>query len=120
MNPLIQTWIDKANKNPWTRVAWDPPVTENNFFECKTVQELWDKLNHGNWCLGQPFYIGNICLMNQVNGGWGEWLVIRGKVSFESISFNPIHTPISWWEKFIADVGSATDDELKNLEYRKS
>lgn len=118
MNPLIHKWLEIGNQNTWISRAVDPPQTEKSFTECHTVQELWDKLNHGDWGLGEAFFLGDLCFMNQVDGGYGEWLVIRNKVAFESISFNPERTPIAWWEKFIEAVRMAPESQLVTLEYR--
>lgn len=118
MNPLIKKWLEIGNNNRWISLAVDPPQTEKIFTEYKTIQDLWDKLNHGNWGLGEAFYLGDICLMNQADGGWGEWLVIRGDFAFESISFRPERNTVEWFEEFIKAVGKAPEEQLRTLSYR--
>ncbi len=44
----IQEWLEIGNQNTWISKAVDPPQTEKSFTECHTVQELWERLNHGN------------------------------------------------------------------------
>jgi len=82
----IPTWVKLGKKNPWIRPANDPPFNTQSFCECKDETELLDKLAHGNWCLGQAFYLGDLCFVQQVDGG-DEWLTIKQDVPFESISF---------------------------------
>lgn len=119
MNTLIHKWVEIGNQNPWVSRAIDPPLSERSFTECHTVQELWDKLSYGNWCLAEAFFIDNICFMNQSSSGWGEWLAIRDEIAFESISFNPERTPVEWWEEFIKDVKRSSEEQLKTLKYRR-
>ena len=47
--------------------------------------DLKGYLEHGNWCLGSAFYLGDVCFIEQVAGA-GEWLVIKQNVAFESAS----------------------------------
>jgi hypothetical protein len=82
----IPTWVKLGRKNPWIREADDPPFNTQSFYECKDDNELLDKLANRHWCLGQAFYRGDLCFINQVEGG-SEWLTIMQGVPFESISF---------------------------------
>jgi len=82
---LIKEWIKIGNHNIWISEAEDPSFSINPCDECKSWEEIIEKLNQGNWCNGQAFYYKNFCFINQVNGG-DEWLVIRGNIAFESIS----------------------------------
>jgi hypothetical protein len=82
----IPTWLKIGKENPWIRQAGDPPFDTRSFYACVHDDELLDKFAHGNWCLGQAFYRGDLCFIQQRNGG-DEWLVIKQDVPFESISF---------------------------------
>lgn len=84
-NSLIANWVKLGVANHWIARATDPFFDENSFRECTTVDELAEFLSRGNWCVGTAFFYKDICFINQVNGG-GEWLTIKGKVPFESIS----------------------------------
>ncbi len=85
----IPTWLKLGKENPWIRSAGDPPFTTQSFHACVSDDELLDKFAHGNWCLGQAFYRGDVCFINQSNGG-DEWLTIKQGTPFESISFGRI------------------------------
>ena len=85
----VPTWLKLGKANPWIRSAGDPSFTTQTFHPCVSDDELLDKFAHGNWCLGQAFYLGKLCFINQSNGG-DEWLAIKRDTSFESISFGRI------------------------------
>jgi hypothetical protein len=85
----IPTWIKLGKQNPWIREASDPPFNTRSFHACVSDDELLDKFRQRNWCAGQAFYRGNVCFINQSNGG-GEWLTIKQDTPFESISFGRI------------------------------
>lgn len=111
---LKAIWYKLGKKNPWIRNAYDPEFTVSGMFEKKSVQELYEHFQHGNWCLGDCVFFKNICFINQVDGG-SEYLVIRDGIDFESISAD-------WFSlekltQFVQSVENATDDQLKNLTY---
>jgi len=81
----VATWLALGEANRWICRACDPAFTRTCFVECGDAEELADRLAHGNWCLGQAFYLGNLCFIQQVGGG-DEWLVIKENVAFESVS----------------------------------
>jgi hypothetical protein len=85
----IPTWLKLGRENPWVRNAVDPPFDTRSFHPCVSDDELLDKLAHGNWCLGQAFFRGDLCFIQQVGGG-DEWLTIKQGTPFESISFGRI------------------------------
>lgn len=100
----IKAIMKAANKNPWIsgRVAiedGDPlsaleyQFTKDSISECQTMEELKEKLDNGNWCIGQCFTFRDLVFINQVNGG-DEWLTLKffgdELVSFESITFRPM------------------------------
>lgn len=82
---LVTTWLIIGRANPWIAGAWDPPFAEQSFVACESPDDLADRLAHGNWSLGQSFYIGPLCFIQQVDGG-DEWMVIRGSLPFDSYS----------------------------------
>ena len=96
MDDKIQTWIKIGKANPWIKqvgsgnpedlCAYEAPFGENYFYECKTLDELKEKFERNNWCLGQAFYYQNLCFINQIDGG-DEWLTIKDNWAFESISW---------------------------------
>ena len=86
----IETWIRIGNTNPWIKDAWDPAFDESSFYRCADVEELKEKLAHdGSWCLGQAFFLGDLCFILQVDGG-DEWLTVKEAICFDSITFKPI------------------------------
>ena len=64
----IAGWLKVGRDNPWIRGAWDPAFDDESFGECKDGEHLVERLLHGNWCLGQAFYLGDLCLINQIDG----------------------------------------------------
>ena len=85
----IPTWVKIGKQNPFIRQAGDPPFNTLSFQSCISDDELLDKFEHGNWCLGQAFYRRDLCFIQQSQGG-DEWLVIKQDTPFESISFGRI------------------------------
>lgn len=85
----IPTWLKIGRANEWIAEAWDPPFNTKSFYECKDDAELLDKLSHGNWSLGQAFHLGDLCFIQQIDGG-DEYLTIKRDTPFESISFGRI------------------------------
>ena len=114
----VRKWLEVGNSNIWIRKATDPPFDERSFYECSDIEELKAKLAHGNWSLGQAFYLEDICFIQQVNGG-DEWLVIRGDLPFESITYSAYlkHLGPEALDQFIERVTRATDRQLRRLEY---
>ena len=121
---IIEKWLSIAQQNPWIRqrgsgdandtCAFEESLSEHDFFQCNTVEELYNFLVHGNWILGQPFYFKNLCFINQINAG-DEWLVIRDGIAFESLTAEAME-----YEEFrdwLECVMKATEEDLKNLTY---
>ena len=73
MGESVLRWLEIGLRNPWIREACDPPFTRKSFHRCATREELRERIWHGNWCLGQAFYLGDLCFIQQVDGG-DEWL----------------------------------------------
>lgn len=112
------TWIDIGRKNPWIRAASDPVFNSQSFHECASDDELLDKFAHGNWSLGQAFHIGDLCFINQVDGG-DEWLTIKQNQAFESISFGTIIArsgrPAA--QEILDQIRAATIEQCRSLNY---
>jgi hypothetical protein len=83
--------------------------------KCHSIDELKEKLGHGNWCLGQGFYYLNLCFINQVDGG-DEWLTIKDDYDFESCTFSIIIEE-GTFESYINRFLQATKEQCLNLEY---
>jgi len=111
----INKWIEIGRNNYWIQEVEDPAFNEESFYQCSNLEELQKKLNHGNWSLGQAFHLDDICFIQQINGG-NEWLVIRGEIAFESISYQDYQS--QKFLQFIKDIKQASKQELKNLNYR--
>ena len=107
-------WLNIGKKNPWIMNACDPPFTLREIHEKTTIQELYEHFQHGNWCLGDAPYYRDICFINQVDGG-SEYLVIKGNVSFESLSAD--RYTLEKLTDFINRVEMASDEQLRKLEY---
>lgn len=86
---FIPLWVERGGENPWIVEACDPPFNAESFAECETIEDLHRALIHGNWSLGVAFcihYGGHAyAFVNQINGG-DEWLTIRNRLAFESIT----------------------------------
>jgi hypothetical protein len=111
----LKTWLKLGRANPWIRTALDPPFNEESFHICKDIDELEERLDHGNWCLGAAFVLGDLCFINQVNGG-DEWLVIRGEVRFESLTSRYLIRD-GQFRAWVEAVLAASEDQLRNLTY---
>jgi hypothetical protein len=86
----ISIWLRLGKQNPWIRQASDPPFNTQSFHACLSDDELLDKFEQSNWCIGQAFYRGDLCFIQQSVDAGGEWLAIKQDVPFESISFGRI------------------------------
>ena len=84
---LLSTWVGIGLRNPWISEACDPPFSGLMIEFCATSRALVERLldGGGRWCLGQGFAVGDLCLINQIDG-YGEWLTIKGNLAFESIT----------------------------------
>jgi len=68
-----------------TNVASSNPASDIRRWCYQSHSGPAERLLHGNWCLGQASGLGEISFVNQVDGG-AEWLTIRGRTPFESIT----------------------------------
>jgi Domain of unknown function (DUF3846) len=85
---LRAAWFKLGQANPWIKTADDPPFTRDSFVGCYSIEELADRIGHGNWSLGTAFYYRELCFINQIDGG-DEWLTIRHGIAFESMTLEP-------------------------------
>jgi hypothetical protein len=109
-----QVWYRIGMKNPWIREAYDPEFSIDMLVGCKDHEELWEKLSHGNWCLGQGFYLGEICFINQIDGG-DEWLVIKQNLPFESFTVSAMGK--EYFMHALKCIEKATLEQCRRLEY---
>jgi len=120
----VERWLSIAQQNVFIRqrgskdendiCAFEPALTYEDFFQCRSLVELYSYLTQGNWILGQPFYFQNLCFINQINAG-DEWLVIRNGLAFESLTAGAME-----YEEFrdwIQCVFKATEEQLRILKY---
>jgi hypothetical protein len=114
----IPIWLKLGKAIPEIRQANDPAFTTGSFHPCLSDAEPLDKLARGNWCLGQACYRGDVCFINQSEGG-GEWLAIKQDTPFESISFaRIIETQGRAAAQDILDrIRAATVDKCRSLDY---
>ena len=116
----LNEWLKIGLRNPWIRdslLNYDPDdrFTIKSFYECKDVEELKEKIKRGNWQLGCAFYLGDLCFINQINGG-DEWLTIKQDKPFDSFTFERIIED-GEFEGYIARMQSATAEQCHKLEY---
>jgi Domain of unknown function (DUF3846) len=112
---LRQTWYQLGRNNPWIRAADDPPFTRDSFVGCYSIEELAERIGHGNWCIGTTFYYRDLCFINQVEGG-DEWLTIRHGIAFESMTLNP-SIEDGTFESLVCRLLAATTEQCERLEY---
>lgn len=116
----LRTFLRIGRQNPWIREANDPPFTELSFHVCEDEDELVERLLHGNWCLGQAFVLGDLCFINQVDGG-DEWLTIKGNTAFESITMQTHSETRGAAEarlrNILRRINAASEEQCKKLEY---
>jgi hypothetical protein len=111
----VATWLAIGEANRWIRRACDPPFTRTSFVACADATDLAARLAHGNWCLGQAFFLGDLCFIQQVGGG-DEWLVIKQNVAFESASCAHMIAG-GTFDDFLSRIGAATLEECASLAY---
>lgn len=114
----LPTWLALGSKNIWIRRACDPHFNKRSFYECQDMAELIGKFRHGNWSLGSAFTLGNLCFIQQVDGG-DEWLTIKEDVAFESLSCGWIieHHGEPYLIAMIEAIQRASKEACKRLDY---
>ena len=116
----IRTFLRVGRQNSWIRQAWDPPFNELSFHICKDVDELATFILRGNWSLGQAFVFGDICFINQVDGG-DEWLTIKGSTAFESITMRTFSESrggaSTRLRETVERIRAASEEQCRRLEY---
>jgi hypothetical protein len=111
----IATWLAIGRRNIWIDRAYDPPFTRASFAECKTLDELRARFEHGNWSLGTAFWFGALCFIQQVDGG-DEWLTIKENVAFESASCGRMIAAGSF-DEFMRRIEAASLEQCASLDY---
>lgn len=111
----IEDWIRIGRDNPWIKYANDPPFNRRSFVLCRSVEELYVFIWHGNWSLGTAFVLGDLCFINQVDGG-DEYLTIKRDLPFESASLREMIRIGDFWD-FIERIQRATLKQCRELEY---
>lgn len=107
-------WVAIGKRNPWVRGAYDPRFDLSQLHEKRTIEELYNHFQHGNWCLGDAPYYQNLCFINQVDGG-SEYMVIRDDIAFESLTAE--RYTLEKLTDFITRAQKATVEQLRKLEY---
>ena len=82
---------------------------------CSDATELKCRREHGNWCLGSAFYLGDLCFIEQTDGA-GEWLVIKQNVAFESASCG-VMIANGTFDDFLSRIQAATPEQCAALAY---
>jgi len=111
----IETGLSLGLANRWIRRACDPPFTRRSFTRCSDSAELRAHFEHGNWCLGSAFYLGELCFIEQTDGA-GEWLVIKQDVAFESASCG-VMIANGTFDDFLSRIQAAPPEQCARLEY---
>lgn len=112
----LETWYGLGMQNPWIREASDPPFDYDSFAPVASVTELEERLLRGGcWSVGVAFYLGDICFINQSEGG-DEWLVIKQDTAFESFSGIPMIKSGRLAEA-VECIQRATTEQCRALEY---
>jgi hypothetical protein len=110
----VTTWLAIGEANRWICRA-STRRSRKCFVECADAAELAERLAHGNWCLAQAFFLGDLCFIQQVGGG-DEWLVIKHNVAFESASCEHMIASGTFVD-FLARVQAATVEQCASLAY---
>ena len=113
------TWLEIGQRNPWIRHAYDPAFGERSFVECGSLDELVERIWHGNWCLGTAFYWRDICMIEQTNGD-GEWLVVKADRPFECFSVGMGSMEKGRLRRTLTDIDLATVEECTDLRYSRA
>lgn len=114
-NQYVSTWLEIGKCNPWIKHAYDPAFTLECFYECSDREELKEKICGMGWCIGQAFTLGNLCFIQQVEGG-DEWLAIKENTAFDSWSIDRMIQSGSF-DDYLNRVEKASKEQLKQLTY---
>lgn len=126
---FIDRCYDIGMQNPWCNGTADiadggftveaDRLNRDSFTMFDTIEELKATFGNGNWCLGQAFIHGDLCFINQIDGG-DEWLTMKQfgdeVVCFESISWLPSIREDRFEETF-ARLEKATKSQCESLTY---
>ncbi|MFF6951812.1 hypothetical protein ACFZAD_24535 [Streptomyces iakyrus] len=112
---LLEEWYRIGKNTLAIGTAVDPPFTMDSFTQADTIKDLAEQITAYTWSRGTAFYFGDLCFINQVDGG-DEWLTIRHGVAFESMTLKPI-IERGEFRDLIGRLLAATKDECVRLEY---
>lgn len=85
----IETWLAIGHANPWISAASDPPFGRASFEEVRSVDYLRARLSACSWNIGKAFFLGDLCLIEQTDGG-DEFLTIRKNHALDSVSWQRV------------------------------
>ncbi len=84
--PILKVWHEIGMGNPSICAEVDPPFDFTSFYPCLDEEDLKQCFERRCWVVGQAFYLGNLCFIQQRNGG-DEWLTIKDGFVTDSISW---------------------------------
>ena len=100
-------------------VVEEDRLNTESFTIFEDLEKLKEDFEKGNWCLGQAFIFGDLCFMNQIDGG-DEWLTIKRfgdeAISFESISMRATISD-GRFKDMIGRLQKATKEQCMKLTY---
>ena len=121
----LNTWVKIGKKNFWignvgsgnleVECAFEDTFSADYIHICSSPDELFEKFRFGNWCLGQGLALGDLCFINQIDGG-DEWLTIKQDLAFESISWLAV-MEYDNHEELLNRLQKATLDQCRKLRY---
>lgn len=107
-------WLEIRNGGRLNKYDVPPSFYVDSFHQCRDLAELLDKFESKHWAYGQAFYLGDLCLINRVEGG-SEWEAIRGGAAFDSISFR--HQSRDEAQALLERIIAATPEQCAAWEY---
>ena len=118
LNTYLPVWLELGRKNRWVKRASDPEFNERSFYACRDMVELISKFRQGNWSLGSAFTLGNLCFIQQEDGG-DEWLTIKEDLAFESMSCGWMirHRGEAYFVAIVEAIQRASKDDCRMLHY---
>jgi len=118
LQTYLPIWLTIGRQNRWVRMACDPVFDETSFYPCADIAELMEKFRQGNWSLGSAFTLGDLCFIQQDDGG-DEWLTIKQDVAFESMSCGWMikHRGEAYFIAIVEAIQRASKEDCKKLRY---
>lgn len=106
------TWVEMAQDNYF---IGDRLNDVKQIEVCLTREELRSYFEHGNWATGQGFAYGDLCFIQQQNGGDEYWTIKQG-VAFESISWGRV-IKAGGFDDLLNRLVTASLEKCKSLDY---